>query len=569
MAGPWEAYQTQPAAAKGPWSQYQPEEAALDLTTPNETNQIPAPRKSYEWSDVPGTALANAPSSAKHMAQGMAEAVAHPIDTLNVLRQGVRGGLYNVLPEDVQNFWSRTSRDPESLKKAVDTANAIGGIYKDRYGSIDSLKRTMAEDPFGAAADLSTILMGGGAAATKLSAVKTGAALGKAAEFTNPVSLITKPVNAMVTARQGNLNTQQQLNAVRDQTLAAGQKEGYVVTPGAVSPTGANIMTERLAGKTHLEQLASVKNQATTDKLARRAVGIDETAPLTSDAMKAIRNEEFRKGYEPINQIGAVATDANYVAELDNVIAKFRGASASFPGAVPDNVTNLVKAFKKGTFNSGDAIAATRMLREQAKGNFRTGDNGLAKAQLAISEALENQIERKLMATNQTDLLDQFKNSRQRMAISHTIEDAIREGTGTVDPKKLARDIQSGKYMSGELKTAAEFANTFPRVSQSAAGIGAPGAGSILGRSGAGLVGAGAGYLLGGTPGAAAGLTLGAQFAPEVVSSGLRNYLLSKTGQARIAPNYEQNFMLRNLNDTTARNALLAAQAGKQNNLGR
>lgn len=526
---------------------------------------VPTGRRSYAAAEVPAAALSNLGGSAKRAAQGLGETIMHPLDTLETMRQAVGGGAYNLLPEDAQKFVMGISSDPERLKKSIATANAIGGVYKDRYGDWEAIKRTVAEDPIGAATDLSTILTGGGAAATKLGAVKTGAALGKAAEFTNPVSAITKPANMMVEARQAGLNKQQQLNAVRDQTLAAGQQAGYVVTPGSVSPTGANIMSERMAGKTQLEQLASVKNQATTDKLARKAAGIPETAPLTSDTMKQIRAEEFKKGYEPIEQLGQIKTDPRYITDLNNVAAKFKGPSASFPNAVPDSVTKLIDAFKQGDFAAGDAVAATRMLREQAKGNFAKGDKGLGKAQLAISDALENQIERSIP---NPDMLDQFKASRRRMAISHTIEDAIRQGTGTIDPKKLARDIQKGKYFSGDLKTAAEFSNTFPRVSQSSASIGAP-TGSVLGRGAAGLTGAGLGYLLGGTPGAAAGVTLGTQFAPEAVSSGLRNYLLSKTGQARIAPNYEQNFLLRNINDQAARNAMLASQAGQQNKLGR
>lgn len=567
MAGPWEAYQTQPAAAKGPWTQYQPAEdaqAASDIMPP----EIPAPRKTYGWAEVPGAAVSNLPKSALELGKGVVSAIAHPLDTLETLRQGIGGGAYNLLPEDAQKFVMSISSDPARLKKSIDTANAIGGMYKDRYGSIDALKRTLAEDPLSAAADLSTILGGGGAAAKLGGASKLGGALTKAGEFTNPVSLVTKPTEAFVNAKQAKLDRQQQLNAVRDRTLAAGQQAGYVVTPGSVSPTGANVITERLANKSQLEQLSSIHNQAVTDKLARKAVGLPETAELTSDAMKQIRKDEFKKGYEPVKQIGAVATDADYAADLNNVVAKFKGASASFPGAVPDEITNLVKAFKQGTFDSGDALAATEMLRSQARGNFKKGDTGLAKAQIAISTALENQIERKLAITNQTDLLNQFRNSRQRMAISHTIEDAIREGTGTVNPKKLASDVQSSKYLSGELKTAGEFANAFPRVSQSSANIGAP-TGSLMGRVGAGAIGAGAGYMVGGVPGAALGASLGTQFAPEIVSSGLRNYLLSKTGQARIAPNYQQNFLMRNINDQTARNALIAAQAGQQNNLGK
>ena len=317
---------------------------------------------------------------------------------------------------------------------------------------------------------------------------------------------------------------------MRDATLRAGQQEGYVATPGSVSPTGKNIIAERMAGKTHLEQLGSVQNQTVTDKLARRAAGLPETAPLTSATMQDIRKAEYAKGYEPIKQIGEIKTDPAFLDDLIAVESKYAGAGASFPGAVPEDVTRLIKNFTVDKFNSKDAIEVTRTLREQAKGNFRKGDDALAKAQIDVSSALENQIERSLAASNNpkaADMLEQFRLSRQRMAISHTIEDAIKEGSGSVVAAKLARDLQSGKYVSGDIKTIAEFTNLFPRVSQTPSQIGAPGAGTMLGRSLGGGAGALAGFIAsGGSPTAAGfGAAVGAA-APEMVSAGMRNYLL-------------------------------------------
>jgi hypothetical protein len=216
-----------------------------------------------------------------------------------------------------------------------------------------------------------------------------------------------------------------------------------------------------------------------------------------------------------------------------------------------------------------------RHLREQAGANFRKGDVAIANAQSDIARALENQIERSLAATptpNANTLLEQFRLSRQRMAISHTIEDAIREGGGAVEAKKLARDLQSGKYLSGDLKTAAEFANVFPRVSKTAAEIGTPGAGTMLGAPSGlgGAFGTGLGYLAGEGQGAVTGGMLGA-YGPQVVSAAMRNYLMSQGVQNKLIPTYEST-LGRLSSDITARNALLATQAGNvtnQNNLNR
>jgi hypothetical protein len=531
---------------------------------------VPGPRKNYGLSEVPGQAVANLPASAKKFAGGLYEAVTNPIQTvMGVLDVGA-GALQKVLPDSAVNFINQFEGNPNAAVRAVEAANAVGGMYKDRYGSYEGIKRTLAEDPVGAAADLSTLLTGGSMATSRI-APGVSQSLQTASVATNPLSTVTKPAQAVLAAKEqilpNALAKQQQLNTVRDATLRAAQQEGYVATPGSVSPTGKNIIAERMAGKTNLEQLASVQNQAVTDKLSRRAVGISDTAPLTTDNMRQIRVEEYAKGYEPIKKLGQIKTDTAFLDDLINVESKYTGAAGSFPEAIPEQVTNLVKNFTKDKFDAGDAVDVTRKLREQAKADFKRGENDLGMARVSVSNALENQIERALASANRSDaanLLEQFRTSRQRMAISHTIEDAIKEGGGSVIASKLARDIQSGKYVSGDIKTIAEFANVFPRVSQTPSQIGAPGAGTVLGRSLSGGAGAAAGFAIGGPTGAGFGGALGA-IAPEMVSAGMRNYLLSPTAQRNMLPNYSP-FASRLTSDEAARNALLMQQANEQRN---
>jgi hypothetical protein len=539
-------------------------------TAPAVQSGVPGPRRNYALSEVPGEAISNIPASAKRFAGGLYEAVTSPIQTVKGVLDIGAGALQKVLPESAVNFINQFDANPAAATRAIEAANAAGGLIKDRYGSYEGIKRTLAEDPVGAAADISTLLTGGSMASARV-APGLSKTLQTASVVTNPLSVVTKPAQAALAVKEkflpSQLSKEQELNAVRDATLRAAQQEGYVVTPGSVSPTGKNIISERMAGKTHLEQLASVQNQAVTDKLARRAAGLPENAPLTSATMQDIRKAEYTKGYEPIKQIGEIKTDPAFLDDLISVESKYAGAGASFPGAVPEDVTRLIKNFTVDKFNSKDALEVTRTLREQARGNFRKGDDALAKAQIDVSNALENQIERSLAASNNAkaaDMLEQFRLSRQRMAISHTIEDAIKEGSGTVIAAKLARDIQSGKYVSGDVKTIAEFANVFPRVTQTPSQIGAPGAGTVLGRSLGGGAGAAAGFAVGGNTGMGIGGVLGAM-APEMVSAGMRNYLLSGGGQRNMLPNYSP-FASRLTSDEAARNALLMQQANQQRN---
>ena len=585
MAGPWEQYQSAPAESSGPWNEYQslPEVVVTPETSGQPVGEIPGPRRNYSAIEVPFYAVKNAPTSAGQFAGGLYDVIRHPVQAAKGVWDIGAGAVQQVLPQTVVDWVNRFEANPEAGRQVVEAARAAGGVIADRWGGYENIKRTLAEDPVGAMADLSTLLTGGagalrGAAKLAPAVAPYAASVERAATFTNPISAVTIPAQKALAFKEavlpGKLTKQKEINAVRDATLAAGLEEGYMTTPGSVTPQSKHIMAERMAGKTNLEQLMSINNQEVTNKLARRAVGIDETAPLTSENMRAIRSAEYKKGYEPVEKLGQIATDPQYLDDMVKVESKYTGPGKSFPGAVPDEVTKLIKTYTVGNFDAKDAVQVMRHLREEARANFNKGEVAVANAQSDIAKALENQIERTLATTptpNAATLLEQFKLSRQRMAISHTIEDAIREGGGSVEAKKLAKDIQSGKYLSGDLKTAAEFSNVFPRVSKTPSEIGTPAAGTMMGApvSGlGGLIGGGLGYLAGDYGGASFGATAGL-YGPQLVSAGMRNYLMSPSVQNRLIPSYTST-LGRLASDVTARNALLATQAGNitnQNNL--
>jgi len=553
-ATPAAASAVAPATAGNPFDQF-------DAPSARQNVSAEAPRRSYEMGEIPAAALKNLPRSATEAVAGLYQAATNPLDTLETLRQVIGGGAYNALPAPAQKFVMDVSSDPARLQKSIATADAVGGIYKERYGDFDKVKRTLAEDPVGAITDLSTLFSGGAAVAGKAGLVKTAAGLTTAANLTNPLNVVTKPVEMYAKSKNALLQTQKEANVVRDANLLAAQKEGYIVTPGSLDPTGANVVKERIAGKTHLEQLASIKNQATTDNLARKAAGLPENAALTPEVMKGIREAEYIKGYAPLKKLGNIAADDAYIDDLARIESTYTGPSKSFPEAVPDEVGKLISKYTVDNFDAADAVDVVKNLREQASANFRKGENALAKSQLDISTALEGQLARTLETSGDpklANLLEQFKASRQRMAVSHTVEEAIRKGSGSVDAKKLARDIQNDKFMTGDLKTAAEFANTFPRVNVPPSMIGTPGAGTILGRSLSGAAGAGAGFAAGGGIGAVIGAA-----APELISAGMREYMLSKAGQRRITPKYDRfKGLAEGLSDEGMRNALMTMQAG-------
>jgi len=157
---------------------------------------IPGPRRGYSLTEVPVEAVKNLPESAGKFVGGVVQAVTSPIETTKSLLQLVGGGVFATLPEKAQDWLIENANDPQKVRQSIEMARAMGGMYKDRYGSYEGIKRTFAEDPVGAAADLSTLLTGGGAAATKLGATQTGAALTKAGAAINPMRPIAPVIEA-------------------------------------------------------------------------------------------------------------------------------------------------------------------------------------------------------------------------------------------------------------------------------------------------------------------------------------------------------------------------------------
>jgi hypothetical protein len=329
-------------------------------------------------------------------------------------------------------------------------------------------------------------------------------------------------VGASAQKAQAASKAAQTRNAVRDETVRAAQQEGFVVTPGSVNPSFGNVNLERLGGKQNIEQNMSYVNHEATNKLARQSLGLPENTPITKEITKQIRADEFAKGYEPVRQIGPIASDATLASELSNIERKFAGTTQSFAAPIKDKIVAEINRFKTPNFNSADAVDEIATLRKDARVNFRSDDTDkvkLAQTQTSIANALEDQIERALATSGKPALLDQYRASRKRMAISHSVEDAIQQGSGAVNARSFVKQLDNGVPLSGELKLIAEFAKNYPHVNTPVSQIGTPGSQSMS-LNNTSLVSAAAGAL---------GLRAGA-----------RGIVQSDLGQGRAIPKYER-----------------------------
>ena len=367
-----------------------------------------------------------------------------------------------------------------------------------------------------------------GAAAQATKEATGSEALGLAAGIAVPAA--ASGLRAVGQKRVAEANAKRLRDAPRNDVLQAGLDAGYKLPPSTVRPSLANRTLESIAGKAATQQDASINNVEVTNRLARQAIGLPPDAPLTPQATQQVRREAFNSGYAPIERAGRIRTGAQYRKDLNAIVDKYTGAARSFPGAVRDDVAKVVDGLRVKSFDSGDAIKMTATLREEASRNFRTGDTGLAKAQRDAAKVLEDQIERHLSGTGRQAALDGFREARQLMAKTHTVENALMPGTGNIDASKLAAEFRkSPGKLNGGLLLAAAFANNFKKAVQTPQAVGSPGVSKSAALASL-LTGGGGAAAIGG-PGVAFGAI------PLVAPPLVRSALLSDFNQRRMTPN--------------------------------
>lgn len=283
---------------------------------------------------------------------------------------------------------------------------------------------------------------------------------------------------------QTKFAAQQAAGAQRMTAAQAAAQSGYIIPPADLKPGMLTEALSGLSGKIKTAQVASQRNQATTNSLARQALGLADDAPLTADALAAVRANAGRS-YDTVRGLGAIEADSQYGAALDALAQANRNVMPDFPGLARSDVPYFLEGLKKEAFDASTAVDAIRLLRSRADQAFRTGDNEMGRAAKAAAGELEGLIERNLAArdTAQTALsnatgklpqpgplpaatLKDFREARQLMAKTYSVEKALNAQTGDVSAQVLARELAKGKPLSGELRKIAEAGLAFPKATQ-------------------------------------------------------------------------------------------------------
>ena len=282
------------------------------------TDEIPQ----RTWGETALSAARQLPGSVARFvgetATGLAKMAGSPYQAAKGLSELITGAYARYLPPE----WIKR---PDLAAEWIAKADAVGGMYRDRYGSVEALKNTIATDPAVFLADVSTLAGAGGA----LLPGRAGAALTTASRFTDPLRvtgvlplaeragrmasrvggvLARGPkTNVLLEATEGR--APEVINALRAQTEIV---PGAVPIAGeAAAPTGVTryaALQETARQQMPTEYFAREQAQNAARVAAIRQIGGDKA---TLDAAKAARSAEAQTlygaaGVQPV-KIDAVA----------------------------------------------------------------------------------------------------------------------------------------------------------------------------------------------------------------------------------------------------------------------
>lgn len=252
----------------------------------------------------------------------------------------------------------------------------------------------------------------------------------------------------------------------RLQSVNNGVKEGYKIPPSTTNPTATNKVLETVAGKVATQQAASAANQQVTNRLAARALGLNEDLPITEGSLNAVR-AEAAKDYQAIGKVPSIALDQSFKDRIQGVVAQFNKTAQELPSLANKDLDPVATDLLSKNQLSGSAVlGAVKGLRNKAEVAFRGGDGSTGTAYKSMANELEGAVDRDLSTRGPefADTVNAFRDARQKIAMAHTVEDAMNPGSGNIQAAKLAAALRRGEPLSGPLRTIAEFGNAAPKA---------------------------------------------------------------------------------------------------------
>jgi len=304
--------------------------------TPAEAGQLDYAAASA--GDIGSKAAENLVPSAQRFGSDIYSVVSDPVGTGKNLAKVVAGSVEKLIP-------GKQSHEVY--------ANAVGKFFADRYGGIENLKRTMAEDPVGFLADAATVLSGG-----EFALARAPGAVGQIGRVAGTVSRTVDPINATLKAAK-----------------TVGKGVGSIAATSAGLTTGAGGQAMREAARAGFEggERAKALTEHMRGNVPMENVVADARTGL--DAIKQERQAAYRAGMADLSKDKTVLDFGTIDATLAGTkpVKEFKGVSLE--PSVKETVTELAKVldewrnYDPAEFHTAEGLDALK----QRLGDIRDG----------------------------------------------------------------------------------------------------------------------------------------------------------------------------------------------------
>jgi hypothetical protein len=355
---------------------------------------------------VVGGAIKKAPSSAWRLANDYYHAIRHPLQTADSMLDLAAGGISNGI---TAGLGFRPSFMPEN--KATATADAVGQFYKDRYGGWENIKKTIATDPVGLAADLSVPLTLGGDALARAPGV-----MGRVGELAATTGRMVDPVTHLPQAARVVARRAANYTGVRS---GAGSPAIYDTFNAARrGGVGADALDANLKGTVPIEDVVPVAKRGLEAIKQDRANAYRASIAGTKASTTKIPFQPIVDAYnnmiDGMHQAGmwtggAQSTAmANRVANLIQTWAQSPSAHTPWGlDALKKRLGNLTKQLGAGVpTDQAQANRIAETMRDTVEQHIAAHDPGYTAAMQAYAEPsnLIRQIESSLSLNNKAAL---------------------------------------------------------------------------------------------------------------------------------------------------------------------
>jgi hypothetical protein len=419
--------------------------------------------------------------------------------TANLMSQGIKGGLSALGLSDEYLGIDRTKQQPVAAP-TPSISDILKGTYKvatERPGLLVGGLGTSLFDPTNLVlpgALQKSIVSGTPAAFVRVAPKTAGltqnvltgsttagitSAAGQAANTgtINPLQLANETVAGALmtlpTATVSGLSTPKTPANLTQSQLVAERAiaQGATLPPTQVNPSMLNRLLEGFSGKQQTGQVASIKNQEVINAQARKTLNLPEDTVITPQVLQDYRNVKGQ-AYDALKANNTYYADKQFFTDINKRTAELQKLANTTDVTSELRVLN---GLKQMNFDGVGLVEQMKRLRYDGEANLASVDpanRSLGQAQKFAARQLEDLAERNLKNFNQPDVMSNFKQARQDIAKSYTIEKSLNAVTGDVSGAKLGQRAATGKIVPSELQALADAAAAYPTAFQNTSRIG-------------------------------------------------------------------------------------------------